>query len=230
MVLSTKPAVPELLETEVGESVNTRTAALSTFKELGPPDLVHLSKTHNKTSKVDGTYHYVTGVDTSSSSAVAAYFNALTFTLGEGQIWFGKPATWKIQWVPFVTHFRGWTSGFLSRSLVVSRPTWSTTVAISTLPQTRCGQRRICQPCCALAFADDESYNFISYWTTNLLEAPPSQTVRFFDVFETLFFRGPDLGCVSEVQTPTLVNNYLVDGLIKFVKITGMYELRRAGA
>lgn len=66
----------------------------------------------------------------------------------------------------------------------------------------------------ALLFADDESYSFISYWCRlNPLVAPPSQTIKFIEAFESLLFRGPDLGCVSEVQTPSLVNNYLVDGL-----------------
>lgn len=228
MVLSTKPAVPELLETEVGESVNTRTAALSTFKELGPPDLVHLSKTHNKTSKVDGTYHYVTGVDTSSSSAVAAYFNALTFTLGEGQIWFGKPATWKIHTGVYCSYN---TFSRVDVRVLVKIPGGVEAYVVDDrgdkhpASDTLWAETYMSAMLRALLFADDESYNFISYWTRiNPLEAPPSQTVRFFDVFETLFFRGPDLGCVSEVQTPTLVNNYLVDGLIKFVKITGMYE------
>lgn len=227
MVLS-NPAVPELLETEVGESVNVRTAALATFKELGPPDLVHLSKSSYKTSKVYGTYHYVTGVDTSSSSAVAAYLNTLTFSLGEEQIWFGKQAGWKIHTGIYCTYnafsrvdvrvlvkIPGGVEAYVvddhGDKHQASDQLWLETYLSAML---RC-----------LLFSDDEAYSFISYWSRlNPLDSPPSQSVRFIEAFETLFFQGPSLGCVPEVQAPTLVNNYLVDGFIKFVKISGLYE------
>jgi hypothetical protein len=41
-----------ILETEVGESIDARTACLMNFKELGPPDLVHLSKTGKQVKEV----------------------------------------------------------------------------------------------------------------------------------------------------------------------------------
>lgn len=221
-------AVPELLENEIGESVNSRTASLPLFKELGPPDLVHLSKTVTKTARVHGTYHYVTGVDTSSSSAVAAYLNTLTFSLGEQQIWFGKHAGWKIHTgiyccynifsrvdVRVLVKIPGGVEAYIVDERGDKHPTtdqiWSETYLSAMI---RC-----------LLFADDETYSFISYWSRlNPLSSPPSQTVRFLEAFEKVFFQGPSIGCVSEVQTPTLVNNYLVDGFLKFIQVSGLYE------
>lgn len=229
MVLNT-PAVPELLESDVGESVNVRTAALSTFKELGPPDLVHLSKTSPKaTTKINGTYHYVTGVDTSSSSAVAAYFNTLTFSLGEEQIWFGKHAGWKIH--------TGIYCSYNAFSRVDVRVLVKIPGGVETYVVDGAGDKHpasddqwletyLSAMLRALLFSDDEAYSFISYWCRlNPFEnVSPKLSARFLDAFETLFFKGPTLGCVAEVQTPTLANNYLVDGFFKFVKITGLYE------
>lgn len=225
---SPKPAVPELLENEVGESLNCRTAALIEFKHLGPPDLVHLSKINTKTGAVDSTYHYVSGVDVSSSSAIAAHLNSLASFLGYGQIWFGKVAAWKIQsaiyccYNPFsrvdtrvLVQFPGSVEAYVVGDQGDKHPAsdriWLETYLSAMLR--------------ALLFADDDSYTFISYWTRlNPFESPPSQTAAFFEAFETLFFRGPDLGCDPQVQNPTLVSNYLVDGLVKFVSITGMYD------
>lgn len=41
-----------------------------------------------------GSYHYVSGVDASSSAALAAYINSLTYELEQSQAWFstGKSA------------------------------------------------------------------------------------------------------------------------------------------
>ncbi|KAM0257371.1 hypothetical protein ACHAQJ_004459 [Trichoderma viride] len=38
------PAVPELTEEVLHESIDARTESLATLRELGPPDLVHLVK------------------------------------------------------------------------------------------------------------------------------------------------------------------------------------------
>lgn len=220
-------ATARLLENELGESVNARTASLNTFKELGPPDLVHLSKTSTKTQKVSGTYHYVTGVDTSSSAAVAAYLNTLTFTLGEEQIWFGKHPQWKVHTGVFCSYnafsrndvrvmvkIPGSVEAYVVDERGDKRPAtdqaWTETYLSAMLR--------------ALLFADDENYYFISFWRRLNPLSTPAMALRFFEAFESLFFQGPSLGSVAEVQVPTIVSNYLVDGFLKFVKVTGMYE------
>lgn len=42
-------ASARIQEIEIGEAVNARTQALSSFHSLGPPDLVHLTKVHART-------------------------------------------------------------------------------------------------------------------------------------------------------------------------------------
>lgn len=78
-----------IVETELGEAVIARTNGMPFMKHLGVPDLVHLAKTEtarlngsmggsaDAEKAVTGSYYYVTGVDNSSTSSVAAYLNEL---------------------------------------------------------------------------------------------------------------------------------------------------------
>jgi ChAPs (Chs5p-Arf1p-binding proteins) len=43
------------------------------------------------------SYHYVSGVDASSSASLAAYINSLTYSIEEPQAWFTKGPTWKVK-------------------------------------------------------------------------------------------------------------------------------------
>jgi hypothetical protein len=91
--------VPEFFEVELRESVQSRTETLcesfpcpgqtrsvltlpcvaaASFRELGPPDLCHITKSPaaaRSATKEVGSYHYVSGVDASSSASLAAYLN-----------------------------------------------------------------------------------------------------------------------------------------------------------
>lgn len=69
-------------QVELGESLISRTETLASFRELGPPDLCHVIKTTAKPGSKStstggerdlGSYHYVSGVDASSSASLAAY-------------------------------------------------------------------------------------------------------------------------------------------------------------
>lgn len=44
-----------------------------------------------------GSYHYVSGIDTSSSASLAAYINSLTYSIEETQAWFTKGPSWKVK-------------------------------------------------------------------------------------------------------------------------------------
>lgn len=216
-----------LLENELDESVNARTTSLSSFKELGPLDLVHLVKSSSKSSKPIGTYYYASCIDTSSSAAVAAYLTTLISTLGEEQHWLNRTAHWKTQSaiccsynafsrvdVRVLIKIPGSVESYIVDDRGDKRPA---TDAIWTETYLSAMVR-------SLLFADNENYSFITCWRRLNPLQTPELTERFFESFEALFFRGPGLGCVSEVQNATIVNNYLVDAFIKFVKITGKYE------
>lgn len=90
--------IPEIYEVELGEALTSRTEALSTFRELGPPDLCHVVKTTGRNGQRDlGSYHYISGVDASSSASLAAYINSLTYAIEENVAWFSKTPTWKVK-------------------------------------------------------------------------------------------------------------------------------------
>lgn len=89
---------PEFFEVDVGESLVSRTETLASFRELGPPDLCHVIKTTGRTGAKDiGSYHYVSGVDASSSAALAAYINSLTYELDQNPAWFSSKTAYKLK-------------------------------------------------------------------------------------------------------------------------------------
>ena len=45
-----------------------------------------------------GSYHYVSGVDASSSASLAAYLNSLTYTVEEDKSWFFSSTSSKGNW------------------------------------------------------------------------------------------------------------------------------------
>ena len=91
--------------------------SLATFRELGPPDLCHVQKSTGRSGTGDvcahfhivaqctdvhahgqlGSYHYVSGVDASSSASLAAYINSLTYAIEDSNTWFSKSAIWKVK-------------------------------------------------------------------------------------------------------------------------------------
>ena len=90
---------PEFFEVELGESLLSRTETLASFRELGPPDLVHVIKSTGTSarSRDIGSYHYVSGVDASSSAALAAYINSLTYELDQNPGFFSSKAAYKLK-------------------------------------------------------------------------------------------------------------------------------------
>lgn len=44
-----------------------------------------------------GSYHFVSGVDASSSASLAAYINSLTYSLDDNTTWFSKSTAWKVK-------------------------------------------------------------------------------------------------------------------------------------
>lgn len=57
-----------------------------------------------------GSYHYVSGVDASSSASLAAYLNSLTYAIEDQPAWFSKGPSWKVRsgsywYVPTLSSF-----------------------------------------------------------------------------------------------------------------------------
>ncbi|CAK7274731.1 bud site selection protein [Sporothrix epigloea] len=218
------PAVPEIMEEELFEAVESRTEQLLSLRELGPPDLVHLVKQPARGSgRQVGVYHHVTGVDASSSASLAAYINTLTYREP------GAAATMKI------------TEGLYCCYNALSRLDMRVHVTIpgtvkSYFVDERGEQKKatddlwletyLCSVLRAYSYADDGSGEIIRKIMGVRRFNPVTNTEtehRFLSSAEQLFFKGWQLGSDSTVQVPTIVSNHLVSGLLKYFETTGRY-------
>ncbi|KAI0098254.1 chaps-domain-containing protein [Nemania sp. FL0031] len=218
------PAVPEISEEVIHESIDARTETLVSLRELGPPDLVHLLKQNlRNTGKQTGVYHHVTGVDASSSASLAAYINTLTYKEH------GQAATHKI------------VEGVYCCYNAFSRLDMRVHVTIPGTVEAFCvderGEKRkatdelwletyLCSVLRAYSYADDGSGDTIRKIMGVRRFNPVTNTEtehRFLSAAETLFFRGWQLGSDSVVQVPNNVSNHLTSGLLKYFHTTGRF-------
>lgn len=156
---------------------------------------------------------------------VAAYMNTLTFSLGENQLWFGKHPMWKVHSgiycsynafsrvdVRVLVQIPGSVEAHVVDDKGDKRPAtedhWTETYMSAMLR--------------SLLFADDDMYYVTACRRLDPLSKDSGD--KFFSAFEKLFYQGPNLGTVSEIQVATLVSNLLVDGFFKFVQVTGLYD------
>ncbi|KAI1747421.1 chaps-domain-containing protein [Xylaria castorea] len=218
------PAVPEISEEVIHESIDARTEILVSLRELGPPDLVHLLKQNlRNTGKQTGVYHHVTGVDASSSASLAAYINTLTYKEH------GQAPTHKI------------VEGVYCCYNAFSRLDMRVHVTIPGTVEAFCvderGEKRkatdelwletyLCSVLRAYSYADDGSGDTIRKIMGVRRFNPVTNTEtehRFLSAAETLFFRGWQLGSDSVVQVPNNVSNHLTAGLLKYFHTTGRF-------
>ncbi|KAI1308146.1 chaps-domain-containing protein [Xylaria venustula] len=218
------PAVPEISEEVIHESIDTRTESLVSLRELGPPDLVHLLKqTVRNTGNKTGVYHHVTGVDASSSASLAAYINTLTYKEH------GQAPTHKI------------VEGIFCCYNAFSRLDMRVHVTIPGTVEAFCvderGDKRkatddlwletyLCSVLRAYSYADDGSGDTIRKIMGVRRFNPVTNTEtehRFLSAAESLFFRGWQLGSDSVVQVPNNVSNHLTSGLLKYFHTTGRF-------
>ncbi|PHH65068.1 hypothetical protein CDD81_3466 [Ophiocordyceps australis] len=216
------PAVPELSEEELHESIDARTHSLLALRELGPPDLVHLIKQNVRNpAKQTGLYHHVTGVDASSSASLAAYINTLTYKDN------GPNSTSKI------------VEGLYCCYNAFSRLDMRVHVSIPGTVESYCvderGEKRkasdelwletyLCSVLRAYSYADDGGGDTIRRIVGVRRFNPVTNTEtehRFLNAAEQLFFRGWQLGSDAIVQVPSNVSNHLTTGLLKYFETTG---------
>ncbi|KAH9903999.1 chaps-domain-containing protein [Xylariomycetidae sp. FL2044] len=218
------PAVPEISEEVLHESIEARTETLMSLRELGPPDLVHLLKQNlRNTARQTGVYHHVTGVDASSSASLAAYINTLTYKEH------GQAAQHKI------------VEGVYCCYNAFSRLDMRVHVTIPGTVEAYCvderGEKRkatddlwletyLCSVLRAYSYADDGSGDTIRKIMGVRRFNPVTNTEtehRFLSAAESLFFRGWQLGSDSVVQVPNNVSNHLTSGLLKYFHTTGRF-------
>ncbi|KAI8353278.1 Chs5p-Arf1p-binding proteins-domain-containing protein [Choanephora cucurbitarum] len=211
--------IPEFFESEIGESIAARTDALGTFRELGPPDLCHIIKTNSKPGvKELGSYHYVSGVDASSSAELAAYLNSLTYSLDETQSWFSKSNAWRIRSGIYCC-FNAFSrvdvrvevkipGGVESYYVDVRGERHEATAAIWQETYLSAVLR-------AILYSDDSYYRLAGYRKKDPIPNLAGEQ-HFLESVQALFWRGWQLGSSPEIQTATVVHNHLTSGVMKY--------------
>ncbi|KAG8903755.1 hypothetical protein FRB99_002813, partial [Tulasnella sp. 403] len=211
--------VPEFFEVEIGESLLARTETLASFRELGPPDLCHVIKSPGRAGQKDiGSYHYVSGVDASSSASLAAYLNSLTYALDESLAWFSKSNAWKVR--------SGCYCCFNAFSRVDVRVDVKIPGGVNTYVVDLRGERHeataeiwqetyLSAVLRAILYADDVNYRLAGYRKLDPITTPEGE-LRFLQAAEALFMKGWQLGSDPEIQVASVVSNHLTSGILKY--------------
>lgn len=219
---------PEFIEVELGESLLSRTETLASFRELGPPDLVHVIKTTGSSarSRDIGSYHYVSGVDASSSAALAAYINSLTYELDQNPGFFSSKAAYKLK--------SGAYCCFNAFSRVDVRVEVRIPGSVDAYVVDLRGERHETTPeiwqevylsalLRSILYADDANYRLAGYRKLDPISSPDAEH-RFLQAAENLFFKGWQLGSDPEIQVATVVSNHLTAGILKYFGEASRYE------
>ncbi|CAO1613127.1 unnamed protein product [Parajaminaea phylloscopi] len=218
---------PEFFEVDVGESLVSRTETLSSFRELGPPDLCHVIKTTGKTGTREiGSYHYVSGVDASSSAALAAYINSLTYELDQNPAWFSNKTPYRLK--------SGAYCCFNAFSRVDVRVEVRIPGSVDAYVVDLRGERHETTPeiwqevylsalLRSILYADDVNYRLAGYRKLDPIASPDAEH-RFLRAAENLFFKGWQLGSDPEIQVATVVSNHLTKGVLKYFGEASRYE------
>ncbi|KIJ63029.1 hypothetical protein HYDPIDRAFT_168637 [Hydnomerulius pinastri MD-312] len=221
--------VPELYEVEVGEALTARTESLATFRELGPPDLCHVVKSTGRTGQRDlSSYHFVSGVDASSSASLAAYINSLTYSIEDNSAWFSKGTTWKVRNGCYCC-FNAFSR--LDIRVDVKIP-GGVNAYVVDLRGERCRHEAtpeiwqetyVSALLRAILYSDDPTYWLDAYRKLDPITTSEGE-VRFLQAAEDLFMKGWQVGSDPEIQVATVVSNHLTAGIMKYFGDSGRYQ------
>ncbi|KAJ6572117.1 Chs5p-Arf1p-binding proteins-domain-containing protein [Mycena capillaripes] len=219
--------IPELFEVDLGEALTARTESLSTFRELGPPDLCHVVKSTGKAGQRDlGSYHFVSGVDASSSASLAAYINSLTYAIEDSNAWFSKTPVWKVR--------NGCYCCFNAFSRVDFRIDVKIPGGVIAYVVDLRGERHDATPemwqetyvsalLRAILYSDDPTHALDAYRKLDPITSPEGE-LRFLAAAEALFLKGWQVGSDPEIQVASVTTNHLTAGLLKYFGVSGRYQ------
>nr|CAG8523154.1 9171_t:CDS:10 [Entrophospora candida] len=180
--MDTLKDVPEFFETQLDESIVARTESLANVK----PGV-----------KEVGSYHYVSGVDASSSATLAAYLNSLTYALklmhGSRNLLLGEFA------LVFIVDVR--VEVKIPGGVDTTAEIWQETY-ISALLRS-------------ILYSDDVNYRLAGFRKLNPIPNIEAEA-QFLEAAENLFFKGWQLGSDPEIQVATVVSNHLTAGIMKY--------------
>lgn len=227
MAEATFKDLPELFEVELGEALTVRTESLATFRELGPPDLCHVVKSTGKAGQRElGSYHFVSGVDASSSASLAAYINSLTYAIEDNIAWFSKPAAWKVR--------NGCYCCFNAFSRVDVRVDVKIPGGVHAYVIDLRGERHTATPDIwqetyvsallrAILYSDDPSYHLDAHRKLDPITTSEDE-LRFLQAAEVLFDKGWQVGSDPEIQVASIASNHLTAAILKYFGDSGRYQ------
>ncbi|KAF8217698.1 chaps-domain-containing protein [Mycena galopus ATCC 62051] len=219
--------IAELFEVDLGESLTARTESLSTFRELGPPDLCHVVKSTGKAGQRDiGSYHFVSGVDASSSASLAAYINSLTYAIEGSNAWFSNTPVWKVR--------NGCYCCFNAFSRVDFRVDVKIPGGVIAYVVDLRGERHDATPDMwqetyvsallrAILYSDDPTHALDAYRKLDPITSPEGE-LRFLAAAEALFLKGWQVGSDPEIQVASVTTNHLTAGLMKYFGASGRFQ------
>ncbi|KJA26842.1 hypothetical protein HYPSUDRAFT_158589 [Hypholoma sublateritium FD-334 SS-4] len=219
--------IPEIFEVELTESLTARTESLSSFRELGPPDLCHVVKSTGRSGQRDfGSYHYISGVDASSSASLAAYINSLTYAIEDNSAWFSKTPQWKVK--------NGCYCCFNAFSRVDIRVDVKIPGGVNAYVIDLRGERHeataeiwqetyVSALLRSILYSDDPTYFLDAYRKLDPITSREGE-LRFLQAAEALFPKGWQVGSDPEIQVATIVSNHLTAGIMKYFGDSGRYQ------
>ncbi|GMM46948.1 exomer complex subunit [Pichia kluyveri] len=246
MSMVTQMSIPEVLDREIEGAINDRTAVLSQINDLGPPDLVTLTKiigTPTKSStpqslQTTNTYFYYTGVDTSSVATIAALLNSLNNIISEKpQMWFGKQKAFHVSHASYSTYnaFRR-----LDMRVHVAFPgsvSWKVTDGLENTADSSIINEEDANEMWEETFMssmvrtlvtsnnDDEDFaSIVELRRINPFLDSKYSIPLFLSAFKNLYTKGEYLGCNEDSQNPTRTNNYMVDAFFQMIELTQCYD------
>ncbi len=184
------------------------------------------------------SYHFVCGVDTSSSASIAAYINSLTYSLESQQKWFKSPSagnSWNISKCTFCAfnafegadvrveaRIPGGVKSFVLDVLGSKKGTdadcWQETFISSIL--------RTLRECIEFGIYDNDSVDDFGCAKRSLDGLLTLQTeMKFLEAASKLFYKGRQLGTPRGPHLAGNNDNYLTLGVVGYFCSTGRPEI-----
>lgn len=219
--------LPLITESSFGMTIGGRTAALPGFRELGPPDLVYVSKYNKHTQKETGFYQFVTGLDVSSDIAPIAYLSTLNLQTPSSSSSHPNIYTY-CTYNPFSrcdVRIRVEIDNLgqcSSRNLQLI-PNDRNSKIMTQVPQEIWDELQVAAMVRSIMTSLD-----LERKLPGLVELPLTQSVQHAKQLLAnavkLIPKSAIIGCDSLAQRPSMVQNFLVDSIIKLTELTNLFE------
>ncbi|ODV98442.1 hypothetical protein PACTADRAFT_919 [Pachysolen tannophilus NRRL Y-2460] len=233
--------VPHILESEFGESLDIRTRFLPNFKDVGPVDLVHISKHQKSLAKDIGQYHYVIGLDVSSTDAVIAYLLIVQMNsenLNGSSTTLNNSASHMIKATnkhPKIATYCSWNCFSKGDLRIRAEFPGSITVSFVFADSNKISltdgnitdeiwlETYVSSLIRSMLISDDLNRQLPGMCKFNPVQSRFTARAAVRAMIE-LLPKGNLTGCKDTVLAPTIQQNHLIDSLLKLVQLTNLYD------